>query len=140
MSYTNFDFVEVRAIGEDHKSIYARAAIPKGTLLGFFDGRAEVAELADLEAQKGTDSFFWRQSVHLRIDGTRLLYLIPTSEPDGVDYLNHSCRANSEVVDQLFVYALRDIAAGEEITADYRTFNLVSEDKPCWCPEPHCII
>ncbi|MFC5067097.1 SET domain-containing protein [Flaviflagellibacter deserti] len=140
MSYTNFDLVEVRTIGADHKSIYARRSIPDGTLLGCFDGEAMVAELADLETQKGTDSFFWRQSVHLRIVGTQLLYLLPVKEPDGVDYLNHNCRANARVEDQLYVYAAREIAAGEEILADYRTFNLVSEDIPCWCPEPRCLI
>ena len=140
MSYTNFDLVEVREIRPDHKSIYARAAIAEGALLGVFDGEARVAELADLEAQKGGDSFFWRQSVHLRIVGTRLLYLLPVAEPDGVDYLNHNCRANARVEDQLYVYTLRAIAAGEEILADYRTFNLVSEDIPCWCAEPRCLI
>lgn len=140
MSYTNFDLVEVRTIRADHKSIYARTAIAEGTLLGFFDGAARVAGIAELEAQRGTDSFFWRQSVHLRIEGDRLLYLLPMDEPDGVDFLNHNCRANARVVDQLYVYAARPIAAGEEILADYRTFNLVSEEIPCWCAEPRCII
>lgn len=140
MSYTNFDLVEVRSLRPDHKSIYAKQDIADGTLLGFFDGEARVAELEELEAQKGSDSFFWRQSVHLRIVGSQLLYLIPVSEPDGVDYLNHNCRANTRVEDQLYVYASRDISAGEELLADYRTFNLVSEDIPCWCPEPRCLI
>jgi hypothetical protein len=140
MSHTNFDLVEVRSLSADHKSIFARQVIEDGSLLGFFDGAAQVAEISDLIAQKGTDSFFWRQSVHLRIVGTQLLYLLPVGEPDGVDYLNHNCRANARVEDQLYVYAARRIEPGEEITADYRTFNLVSEDIPCWCPEPRCMI
>jgi len=140
MSYTNFDLVEVRAIRPDHNSIYARCAIEPDSLLGFFDGEAMTAEIADLMAQKGEDSFFWRQSVHLRIDGTRLLYLLPVAEPDGVDFLNHSCRGNARVEDQLYVYSTRRIEPGEEITADYRTFNLVSQDISCWCPVPLCVI
>ena len=129
-----------RVLGPDHKGIFARTRIPAGTLLGFFDGRAAVADLGEDGRGAQLDDFFWRQSVHLRRTGNTLLYLIPTEEPDGVDYLNHSCRPNARVEDQLYVHALRDIEPGEEITADYRTFNLVSQEIPCWCDEPKCVI
>ena len=46
----------------------------------------------------------------------------------------------ARVEDQLYVYADRDIEPGEEITADYRTFNLVPEGKRCWCENPQCVI
>ena len=137
MSYTDFEFVEVRAISDDHKAIHARRAIPAGTFLGFFDGRAMMV---DLDHPETLDDFWWRQSVHLRLVGRRLACLLPTETPDGVDFLNHSCRANARVVDQLYVYAERDIEPGEEITADYRTFNLVPQGIRCWCAEPLCEI
>ena len=140
MSYSDFALIEVRVLGPDHKGIFARTRIPAGTLLGFFDGRAAVADLGEDGRGAQLDDFFWRQSVHLRRTGNTLLYLIPTEEPDGVDYLNHSCRPNARVEDQLYVHALRDIEPGEEITADYRTFNLVSQEIPCWCDEPKCVI
>ena len=44
MSYTNDEVIEVRAISEDHQTIHARVAIPKDTLLGFFDGKAMLIE------------------------------------------------------------------------------------------------
>jgi hypothetical protein len=140
MSYSNFAFFEVREIRKDHRGMFATRLIPAGTLIGFFDGKAAVADLGPDGRGSNLDDFFWRQSVHLRRDGNMLLYLIPTEEPDGVDYLNHSCRPNTRVEDQLYVYAARDIEPGEELTADYRTFNLVSQNIPCWCPVPKCII
>ena len=140
MSYSNFRLLEVRDIAPDHRAIFAIADIPQGTMLGFFDGRAAVADLGADGRGAGLDDFFWRQSVHLRRDGNTLYYLIPFEPPDGVDYLNHSCRPNARVEQQLYVYADRVIEKGEEITADYRTFNLVSQEIPCWCPEPKCVI
>jgi len=130
VSYSNFDFMEVRPIGPDHKAIYATRRIAKDSLIGFFDGRSVLVDLADKSA---LDDYWWRQSVHLRLEGSKLLCLLPMWEPEGVDYLNHSCKANARVENQLYVYADRDIEPGEEITADYRTFNLVPEGKKCWC-------
>jgi uncharacterized protein len=130
VSYSNFDFLEVRAISADHKAIYATKPIAKDELIGFFDGKSVMVDLAD---KSSLDDYWWRQSVHLKLEGTKLLCLLPMWEPEGVDYLNHSCHPNSRVEQQLYVYASRDIAPGEEITADYRTFNLVPEGKQCWC-------
>jgi uncharacterized protein len=138
MSYTDFRLLEVRTIGSDHKGIFAITWIPNGALLGFFDGRATVVDLA-VDADLLND-FFWRQSVHLKRDGDRLLCYVPAEEPDGIDFLNHSCKPNAKVVDQLFVYAAREISPDEEIVADYRTFNLIAQGIPCWCEEAKCVI
>lgn len=130
MSYSDFTLLEVRTIRPDHKAIFATNPIPKDTLLGFFDGKSI---LVDLSRKDALDDYWWRQSVHLKLEGTKLLCLLPMWEPEGVDYLNHSCKPNARVENQLYVYSDRDIAPGEEITADYRTFNLVPEGKQCWC-------
>jgi uncharacterized protein len=140
MSYSDDALLEVRQIGPDHHALYARAPIKAGAFLGFFDGKACVADLGADGKGAGLDDFFWRQSVHLRRVGNTLLYLIPTETPDGIDYLNHSCKPNAKVEDQLYVYALTDIAPGAEVTADYRTFNLVEQGISCWCAEPKCRI
>jgi hypothetical protein len=130
VSYSNFDFLEVREITADHKGIYATRTIAKDSLIGFFDGKSIMVDLSKKDA---LDDYWWRQSVHLKLEGTNLLCLLPLWEPEGVDYLNHSCHPNARVEQQLYVYADREIAPGEEITADYRTFNLVPEGKKCWC-------
>lgn len=137
MSYTNTQLVEVRGLRDEHKGVFAKARIGKNELIGFFDGKAVIV---DLDRQDEFDAFWWRQSLHLRRDGSKLLCLLPQWEPDGVDFLNHSCRPTARVEDKLYVYADRDIEAGEEITVDYRTFNIIPEGIRCWCPEGHCVI
>jgi len=96
--------------------------------------------VVDLDRKDELDDYWWRQSVHLKLEGSLLYCLLPLWEPEGIDYLNHNCKPNARVEDQLYVYADRDIEAGEEITADYRTFNLVPQGIRCWCPEPLCVI
>lgn len=140
MSFTVAKLMEVKAIGIDHNALYAAADVPDGQFLGFFDGKAAVADLGSDGRGAGLSDFFWRQSVHLRREANTLYYLIPTEEPRGIDYLNHSCTPNARVENQLYVFACRAIVEGEEITADYRAFNLVSQNISCWCHEAKCKI
>lgn len=130
MSYTNTSLVEVRDLGPQHRGVYAKAQVAKDALIGFFDGKAVMVDLSKTD---GLDRFWWHQSVHLKREGSNLLCLLPMWEPDGVDFLNHSCKPTARVEDKLYVYADRDIEPGEQITVDYRTFNLVHEGITCWC-------
>jgi uncharacterized protein len=137
MSYTNSALVEVRDRDNEQKGVFAKARIRSNELIGFFDGKAVMV---DLDKPEELDRFWWHQSVHLKREGNKLLCLLPQWEPDGVDFLNHSCRATARVEEKLYVYANRDIEAGEEITVDYRSFNLVDEGIPCWCKNSRCQI
>ena len=42
-----------------------------------------------------------------------------------------------EIIDKIKAHAE---PGGEEITVDYRSFNLVPEGIKCWCPEGRCQI
>lgn len=122
MSYTNFDLIEVRSIRPNHNAIFAVKAITRDTLLGNFDGKAAVVDLSRMD---DLDEKWWRRSVQLKIDGSVLYCLVPIWDPEGIDFLGHSCKPNARVDQQIYVHADRDIAPGEEITADFRTFKLV---------------
>jgi len=55
-------------------------------------------------------------------------------------FLNHSCDPNceiDEVKNRVWIFAIRDIAAGEELVWDY---NLYDDDDPapCHCGSPKC--
>jgi len=55
-------------------------------------------------------------------------------------FLNHSCAPNCETVEirkRIFIQAIRDIAAGEELLYEY---NLYDSDDPadCYCGAPQC--
>lgn len=67
---------------------------------------------------------------NLHIDGT----------PESNAYLNHSCRPNTYVDwNAVCLRALRDIAAGEEITCNYLTTDWELHEKfVCGCGAPGC--
>jgi len=68
------------------------------------------------------------------------------SGPLGVEknpdaYINHSCHPNCEVRIErpdIHLVALRDIAAGEEITFDYALIYEETWQMECRCGEPSC--
>ena len=55
-------------------------------------------------------------------------------------YLNHSCDPNCEVDEikgRVWLFAIRDIAAGEELVWDYNLYD-DEEPAPCSCGSPKC--
>lgn len=57
-------------------------------------------------------------------------------------FINHSCDANCEpqiVRGRIWIIALRDIAAGEELTYDYGFDYEQWRDHPCRCGTPVCV-
>jgi SET domain-containing protein len=62
-------------------------------------------------------------------------------------WINHACDPNCEADEQdgrIFIKALRDIAAGEELNYDYgliieeRYTKKLKAEYPCWCGAPTC--
>lgn len=59
---------------------------------------------------------------------------------NGTQYINHSCQPNSYVIiseKRIFIYALRHITPGEEITTDYLC-ELHSDQTTCRCRTASC--
>jgi len=56
--------------------------------------------------------------------------------------VNHSCHANCEadqIEDRVWIIALRDIAAGEELTYDYNIYDAEPGEKAsCHCGTTEC--
>jgi SET domain-containing protein len=55
-------------------------------------------------------------------------------------FINHSCDPNceaDEIGGKIWISALRDIEAGEELTYDYNLFD-GDDDAPCFCGAPRC--
>jgi SET domain-containing protein len=60
---------------------------------------------------------------------------------NGTEYINHSCDPNCYVAvldGRIFLYATRDIAAGEELTTSYR-YELEREGGRCRCDSLSCV-
>jgi hypothetical protein len=66
----------------------------------------------------------------------------PIEEPLTTDdYMNHSCDPNLWLIDEVTLAARRDIAAGEELTADYSTWGGDPDwalPVACSCGSPLC--
>ena len=110
--------------------VYTSRPIRKGTRVVEYAGERITAEEADR-----------------RYDGVSRTYLYGLDDGKTVidgeglgAYLNHSCDPNCEIDEikgRVWLFAIRDIAAGEELVWDY---NLYDDDDPapCHCGSPKC--
>jgi len=53
-------------------------------------------------------------------------------------FLNHSCEPNVGFAGNVVFVAMRDVAAGEELTTDYALFDVPAESMACTCGTETC--
>jgi uncharacterized protein len=53
-------------------------------------------------------------------------------------FINHSCEPNVGFAGNVILVAMRDVAAGEELTTDYALFDDTDEPMTCRCGTPSC--
>lgn len=111
--------------------VFATKLIPKGTITWALDALdqkippSEVVRMPDY-ARAMIEKYSY-------VDGRGYHILCW----DNARFFNHSCNANCLSVGYDFELAVRDIAAGEELTDDYGTLN-PSEPFPCLCGAHGC--
>lgn len=77
--------------------------------------------------------------VEIQIDDDLFIAPMTTDEREGgMLYLNHSCDANAGLRGDITFIALRDIAAGEEITHDWCMTDDDDYELPCHCGTAKC--
>jgi|WetSurMetagenome_2_1015567.scaffolds.fasta_scaffold02386_9 uncharacterized protein len=103
--------LEKRESATQGAGIFAGTDIRKGELLSIFGGKVM---LIDEMYQLPEDL----QRFTMQIEERFVLGPAGTV-PEDTDYFNHSCDPNSGFRGQVFLVAMRDISAGEEITFDY---------------------
>lgn len=135
MSFTIRDLVEVRLLSNDHRGLFARRDIPRGQLIGCFDGRATLFPV-DRAGHIDSGAFAFRDLLQLERVEAGVLALAPVDGFDGIDFANHSCKPNASLKRGVVMVAGRCIRAGEEITLDYRKMDVVPEGIECWCDVP----
>ena len=95
------------------------------------DRRERLYSLLPLRRQ---DCYLFRLAADRIIDST--------VEANLARFINHSCSPNCESRIErncIMIYALRDIAAGEELTYDYKFSRETADDKaPCRCGANKC--
>ena len=112
------------------RAVLAKVDIPKGDLIAVWSGK--LVNRDGLELLPATLRRF-----SLQVEEG--LYLASLNEHEGADYINHSCAPNAGLSGQISLVALRDIAAGEEITYDYAmTDGSAYDEFPCGCGASTC--
>jgi hypothetical protein len=125
--------LEVRDSAVHGKSLVAREPIAAGEVVVIWGGTLFTE--AEMRAGKAKG-----ESVAAIDEG---LYLgSPAGAPRNPDdFMNHSCEPNVWMHDEVMLAARRDIAAGEELTADYAMFEASEEHVmpfECRCGSPLC--
>lgn len=110
---------------------YTTRPIRKGTRVCEYDGPRMSKDEADL-----------------RYEGRFVTYLFGCGGDQVIDgfgtpmFFNHSCDPNCETEqdedDRIFIVALRDIAAGEELTYEYNLYDSDEENQDCYCGAVNC--
>lgn len=138
----NRDFVRVGKSKIQGKGVFAKRKIQRGTRIIEYLGDRITHErlMLDIEEGQPFNVYIFGLSQHLLIDGNR--------NGNEARFINHSCDPNCEAYifgDQVFIYAMRDITRGEELTFDYNlTAALDKKTKidpsvfACTCGAPNC--
>lgn len=140
-------WVEVRGSVIHGQGVYAARDIPDETQVIEY-----VGELIDKEE---SETRAWAQMAKAEEEGDAAVYIFTLNEKYDLDgsvewntarLINHSCDPNCEAFteesakgDRIFIYALRDIEAGEELSFDYGFDLECYEDHPCRCGADNCV-
>jgi SET domain-containing protein len=108
------------------KGLFTEEKIPKGACIIEYIGRPVVGD----EQFTHRGKYLFETSKTTMIDGS--------IKENTAKYINHSCKPNCEIDithKRVFVFALRNIKAGEELTYDYDTeyFDTYIKPRGCLC-------
>jgi hypothetical protein len=121
----------MRVVEIQGRGAFAIAPISAGEVVTVWEHY--VVTVADLPAEP-------QGEFYPRADGSYVW--LPPNDPESEEhFLNHSCDPNVWMTDEVTLAARRDIAAGEELTADYALWELdpnwVAPHR-CRCGAPAC--
>jgi len=111
--------------------VFATRAIPRGTIIWALDLLDQRFMPAEIQAMPAYARVMLEKYSYVDALGDYVLCW------DHARFFNHSCAANCLSVGYDFELAIRDIAAGEELTDDYGTLN-PAEPFGCDCSAAEC--
>ena len=139
----NRDFIRVGRSRIEGTGVFAKRKIPRGTrIVEYIGARVPVSKfLVAISEGKPASIYAFRLNDSILIDGA-----VGGNESR---FINHSCEPNCEAYvfdDRAYIYAMRDITRGEELTFDYQLQRTIKsrvskkdkEQYPCFCGSPNC--
>ncbi len=131
-----WEYVEVRKSRLHGKGLFAARDLPKGTYVMEYRGE----RISKKESDKRTNAM-WEKGRVYTFELSRRFDLDGDTKDNVARLANFSCDPNCESVNEggrkVWIVAVRDIAAGEEITYDYN-FPLVEPPPVCRCGSAKC--
>src|SRR5262245_4145262 len=122
----------VKPSGIAGRGLYANVPLVRGEIVSVKGGH--LIDRATLERNKAVVN-----DADIQIADNLYLPPITADEFEGVMmFLNHSCEPNVGVQGQIVFVAMRDVAAGEELTLDYGTIDHDAEPMVCRCGAEGC--
>ena len=127
--------IEIRNSRIEGKGLFAKEPFKEGEKFRITSGEHALVIMTDKEFQEYIKTVQSYDAVYLG-DGNHRVSTI-SREEDPSNYGNHSCDPNiASAGDEMI--ALRDIAAGEELTIDYSLFSPKSWSMKCNCGAKDC--
>ena len=127
--------IEVRDSGIEGKGLFAKTPFIKGERFKAATGEHSWVTMTDAEFQAYITTVDSYDAVYLGNGRHRVSTV--SREVDPSNYGNHGCDPSTASVDDERV-ALRDIAAGEELTIDYAEHSPKSWSMRCHCGAKNC--
>ena len=137
------DLCEVRGSIIHGRGVYATQDIVKETEIIEYIGEPIDKEVSEARA--------WDQYAIAEESGDAAVYIFTLDDKWDIDgnvpwnkarLINHSCDPNSEawiIGRKIYIYSLKDIKEGDELTFDYGFDIECYEDHPCLCGSDNCI-
>ena len=135
--------IQTRRSGVHGKGVFALQDIPEGEMIIEYTG--EVISWKEALRRHPHDPSDPNHTFYFHIDDGHVIDGKVTG--NAAKWINHACAPNCEADEQdgrVFIKALRNIAAGEELNYDYgliideRYTKKLKAEFPCWCGAKSC--
>jgi SET domain-containing protein len=116
------------------KGVFAADAFEEGEMVAIWGGKIYSSD--EIETLSRVFPHFQTHTVSVCPGyylGTENLF-----EFDDAEFFNHSCEANIGIKGQIILVARKTIKAGEELTFDYDTTEILAEPFHCFCGKRTC--
>ena len=121
----------------DNNGLYANCYIKKGTRIIEYKGKIISVKKSEEDPKFDNDKAIYLFNINRKYD------LDGNFKFNTARLINHSCNPNCEVFGsgmKVWVYAMRDIIKGEELSYDYGfSFDKDYKDYPCKCGSKKCV-
>ena len=121
----------------DKRGLYASKDIKDGTKIIEYKGKIVTKKKVEEDSKFDNDKAIYLFNLNKRYD------LDGDFKYNTARLINHSCNPNCEVAGvglKVWVYAIRDIKKGEELSYDYGFgYDEYYKDFPCRCGSKNCV-